>query len=225
MSQNPSPKLDTNGNGEQAGPPDPALQARLQLICRPFSRRELSDLTGISHESVRRYLGGQNPGVLFVMRLCEALNISADWLLLGRGMPLFRSDQGKDPSHDSVNRALETLGERFRLLSEELSRAASGRPSEFSSPESITPVSTSPSPPSDPPLEGTRAPPVQVRLLLGPANGRLLELAQPLPNQILVAFGETGAVTACTTEREAAPGEAVYRRVLERSYRWVPPDR
>ncbi|MBX3403074.1 MAG: helix-turn-helix transcriptional regulator [Phycisphaeraceae bacterium] len=224
MSQNPSPKLDTNGNGEQAGPPDPALQARLQLICRPFTRRELSDLTGISHESVRRYLGGQNPGVLFVMRLCEALNISADWLLLGRGMPLFLSDQRKDPSHESINRALETLGEHFRLLSEEISRAATVRPTEFASPESVTHESE-PDPSNTPIKRGKRAPPVQVRLLLGPANGRNLELRQPLPNRILVVLGEAGAVTAEPSEREAAPGEMVYRRVLDRSYRWVPSDR
>jgi hypothetical protein len=52
-----------------------------------------------------------------------------------------------------------------------------------------------------------------------------VELEQPLPTQVLVKIGEAGAITVDASERAAAPDEAVYRRVLDRSYRWVAPDR
>ena len=197
-------------------------QARLQLVCRPFTRRGCPDLTGSPMSPCDATSGARTP-VCSLSCGCAKLNISAIGCCSG-GMPLFRSDQRKDPSHESVNRALETLGEHFRLLSEEISRAATIRPSEFASPESITQESK-PVRSNTPIKRGKRAPSVQVRLLLGPANGRNLELRQPLPNRILVVLGEAGAVTAEPSQREAAQGEMVYRRVLDRSYRWVPSDR
>lgn len=47
--------------------------------------RHVGEMTGTHPETVRRYLQGQAPSVEFVAALAKALNISADWLLTGRG--------------------------------------------------------------------------------------------------------------------------------------------
>ena len=47
--------------------------------------RHIGELTKTHPETVRRYMQGQLPATDFIASLCEALNISGDWLLTGRG--------------------------------------------------------------------------------------------------------------------------------------------
>lgn len=54
-------------------------------ITQGLSYRRIGQMTGHNHETVRRYMTGQVPSVEFVGALCTSLNVSADWLLLGRG--------------------------------------------------------------------------------------------------------------------------------------------
>ncbi len=45
----------------------------------------VADRTGFNQETVRRYLISGPPGAEFLRAFCKAFNVSADWLLLGRG--------------------------------------------------------------------------------------------------------------------------------------------
>jgi transcriptional regulator with XRE-family HTH domain len=65
------------------------LHERLHIACRGLSVREVADITGLNHETVRRYLNGTVPSISFVANLAIALAISSDWLLLGLG-PIYR---------------------------------------------------------------------------------------------------------------------------------------
>lgn len=216
MNQDPPLRAEGRGNGgaESVGPPDAPLQERLQSVCRPFSFREIADLTGSNHESVRRYLNGQNPGVLFVIRLCEVLHISADWLLLGRGTPMYLAESAK-VNDESLTRTLDALGEHFKQLALELAKSGQiAHAAENAGSEIRSPAETNGPPP-----------PLRVRLLLGPANGLSLDLAQPPPGQIALRVEPSGEVVVTGHDRPAEPGELLYKRVLDRSYRWSPSDR
>lgn len=50
-----------------------------------MSYRKLGRLTDTHPETVRRYMQGQAPSTTFLINLCRAFGISADWLLTGRG--------------------------------------------------------------------------------------------------------------------------------------------
>lgn len=50
-----------------------------------MSYRKLGRLTDTHPETVRRYMQGQAPSTTFLINLCKAFGISADWLLTGRG--------------------------------------------------------------------------------------------------------------------------------------------
>lgn len=231
MSQDPTfkPELLGNGGSDSPGPPDAALQERLRSVCRPFTCRELADLTHVSYESVRRYLGGQNPGVVFLKRLCEVLNISADWLLLGRGVPMFQPDAAPENVEGNIDRALETLGAYFKQLNIDLSRknqppaAGAGEeppPDSTQSPSDQTAGSFVPPSALSPPLG-----PVRIRLLLGPANGRSMSFPESPPDELLVRIDESGEARQVASDASPDPCVFVYRRIMDRVYRWVSPNR
>lgn len=229
MSHDPSIKPELLGNGgcDQPGPPDAALQERLRSVCRPFTCRELADLTHVSYESVRRYLGGQNPGVVFLKRLCEVLNISADWLLLGRGVPIFQPDAAPGDVEGNIDRALETLGTYFKHLNIELSRkspssesVAPPQPGTDSSPTDQTAGSFVPPSALVPPVG-----PVSIRMLLGPANGKSLHFPESPPDELLIRIDETGEARQVGPDQPPHEVVFVYRRIMDRVYRWVSPNR
>lgn len=71
---------------------DSPIRERLIEAAGRRNFRHLGDLTGTSHENVRRYLKGLSaPSVEFLARFCAALGINGDWLLTGRG-PMLREE-------------------------------------------------------------------------------------------------------------------------------------
>jgi len=71
---------------EPVGAPEPAtLHDRICEVVRGLSFRELAEVTGLNAETIRRYVRGADPSVAFVTRLCDAFDLSAEWLLHGRG--------------------------------------------------------------------------------------------------------------------------------------------
>ncbi|MGH7133358.1 MAG: hypothetical protein ACREJO_15605 [Phycisphaerales bacterium] len=51
-----------------------------------YTFRGISDTTGFSHESVRRWFQGINTvAVVFVAPFCRATGVSIEWLVTGRG--------------------------------------------------------------------------------------------------------------------------------------------
>jgi len=65
-----------------------AIADRVDHICAALSASQIAALIGgPTSAALRLYLSGLQPNLDFVARLCAALDISADWLLLGRGHP------------------------------------------------------------------------------------------------------------------------------------------
>lgn len=61
------------------------LHHRLRTVVGQRTYRELSELTCINAETVRRYVLGQPPSVDFVMGLCKSQGVNPTWLLTGDG--------------------------------------------------------------------------------------------------------------------------------------------
>ncbi len=245
--QHPSPTgTDLNGNGgDSSAQMDPALHQRLRAVTKDFSHRELAELTGVSLETSRRYSEGRGPSVAYLKRLCEAVGISADWLLLGRGSPMYRPGLPTGKFDSSVDEVLEGLSRYLKRLHQELARAATdlhtggtGETSPTNAPGGDALVLPPPQEIpmedfADPFAEQSRAlvpehsaakvlpPPMQVRLVLGPANGVQLMLPREAGSEILVRVDVPGEAQLLD-EDDAWKGECQrYRRVFDRVYRWV----
>lgn len=67
------------------GTPPDGLHARLERVFNRMSSAEISRRTGVHAESVRRYRRGAEPSSRFLAAVCEAFEVSGDWLLCGRG--------------------------------------------------------------------------------------------------------------------------------------------
>jgi hypothetical protein len=50
-----------------------------------MTHRQLGELTGANHETVRRYMAGHSPSAEFLGAICSKLNVNGQWLLTGRG--------------------------------------------------------------------------------------------------------------------------------------------
>lgn len=63
----------------------PSVQSRLREVLGRTSFAEIARRTGLHAESVRRYCGDPDgkPSLQFVMAVCEAWNVNANWLLFG----------------------------------------------------------------------------------------------------------------------------------------------
>ena len=66
---------------------DEMVSARLRMVCESMRIAEVARRTGSHPETVRRYMSGHAASVSFLVRFCEVMDVSADWLLLGRGSP------------------------------------------------------------------------------------------------------------------------------------------
>lgn len=64
---------------------------RLNEAAGKTSYRKLGKLTQTHPETVRRYMQGQTPSSTYVMAFCDALGVSGDWLLTGKG-PKMRNE-------------------------------------------------------------------------------------------------------------------------------------
>ncbi len=95
------------------------LHERLTLVAGKRTYRALGDVTGIHPETVRRYMQGQAPSIEFVSRLCGALKLNPEWILLGKGPQkaadlLAETLRGADPSEllSAIAKTLEELTDR-----------------------------------------------------------------------------------------------------------------
>ena len=62
------------------------MHGRILRVCGERSTRTVGSLVDMSPETVRRILRGQRPRVEFLINLSQAMEISGDWLLTGRGL-------------------------------------------------------------------------------------------------------------------------------------------
>lgn len=87
---------------------------RIRSVCSGRSCREIAELTNTSGETVRRYLHGSAPSVVFVRGLCDNFHLSSDWLLFGIE-PIVRSRSGGrsvQPASVALRSLIEQAGER-----------------------------------------------------------------------------------------------------------------
>lgn len=68
-----------------AGEGETTLHDRINEVVAGLSFRELGELIGQNPETVRRYVRGAEPSVAFLTALCDAFDLSAEWLLRGIG--------------------------------------------------------------------------------------------------------------------------------------------
>jgi len=242
---------DLNGNGgDSSVQADPALHQRLRAVTKDFSHRELAELTGVSLETSRRYSEGRGPSVAYLKRLCDAVGISADWLLLGRGSPVYRPGIPTTRFDSSVDEVLEGLSRYLKRLHQELARAAiemqAGVEEEDAAKAARTegalvlpaeveiPLGEFTDPfaeqshvlgPEEAAAVKGPAPAIQVRLVLGPANGVQLRLPSDGRAEILVRVDSPGEAQLLNDEDPWVGECQRYRRVFDRVYRWVGPSR
>lgn len=62
-----------------------ALSDRIIEIIHPCTNSQIGRLIGVSDETIRRIRHGDQPSIRVILGLCHAFDVSADWLLLGRG--------------------------------------------------------------------------------------------------------------------------------------------
>jgi hypothetical protein len=138
-------------------PIEEAIRNRLNVVCQSLKPTVISRISGMSVESHRRYMRGDKPSVLFVARLCHALNLSVDWLLLGRGEP----ENARPASESQPTGALAErhVDEIARLLAE--LRFEAGFSVDFADSARAHQMDVQNS--------------LQVRLVLGQADGHTLE--------------------------------------------------
>lgn len=63
----------------------PTMTARIMAVCEGLPLREVARLTGVSHETARRYSKGEDPSIGFIVGLSRAFGVSCHWLLTGHG--------------------------------------------------------------------------------------------------------------------------------------------
>lgn len=69
------------------------LTERLRIITGGQTIREVAEMVGMNHETVRRYLSGHAPSTEFLAQICDHYGVSGNWLLLGKGPPTIKAIQ------------------------------------------------------------------------------------------------------------------------------------
>jgi hypothetical protein len=100
---------------------------RLRQAAGGRSNRQLADVTGLPIASIRRIVDGGEPTTEIVEALCIRMDLSADWLLLGRG-PVHASDVRREalrqvPAADLIG----SLAVAVRRRLERAAQPAAGR--------------------------------------------------------------------------------------------------
>lgn len=90
---------------------------RHAMALRHFSARKLADLSGVPYSSLSKYLNGhKSPGVEAAISITNALNVSADWLWLGKGCLDLTSDNNiNEEALFQATRAAIDLSKEFQL--------------------------------------------------------------------------------------------------------------
>lgn len=84
-----------------------AIRRRLHEVFAGLAYRSVGEMTSLHPETVRRYMLSGRPSVEFLTAVCEAFEVSVEWLVFGRG-----AQQRVDAVRDAVERA--SAGELLR---------------------------------------------------------------------------------------------------------------
>ncbi|MCA9304663.1 MAG: hypothetical protein KC996_11130 [Phycisphaerales bacterium] len=89
---------------------------RLNEAAGKTSYRRLGKLTETHPETVRRYMQGQTPSSTYVMAFCDALGISGDWLLTGKGPKLRNEVRTHALKHADASELLNAIADTLTAL-------------------------------------------------------------------------------------------------------------
>lgn len=101
------------------------FQHRIKLLIDSrFSgnKSEFSRVTGIPESTIRSYLAGNYPKLDKIAELCEALDVSADWLILGRGVISQKENLDVNASTFVTTQVMINKEERFLNIIESQQR-------------------------------------------------------------------------------------------------------
>lgn len=101
------------------------LHERLRIAAGSRTYRQLGDLTGTNHETVRRYMLGQAPSAEFLAAVCEALDINAQWLLVGAGAMKGTQIRAHALGEAKVSELLSAMSTTLERLMERVDRLES----------------------------------------------------------------------------------------------------
>jgi hypothetical protein len=104
-------------------PAPPTIQLRLGQVLQGLRYVDISQMTGVHPETVRRYLTKTSPSIEFVSAVAQHQGVSLDWLLLGRG-PQRTIDVAR------VHLASAPLTELIAMVEQRLERLKSGVPAD-----------------------------------------------------------------------------------------------
>jgi transcriptional regulator with XRE-family HTH domain len=142
------------------------LHERLKLVTAKRSIRSVADATHQHPETVRRYLAGQTPSPEFIVGVCAAYGINADWLLTGRGamrVADIRQHALREAKDEDLLSALATTIDRLHERVERVEGALRGMQG-AGAVAAPAPPPPPPAPPEPPP------PPTPVRRARKPAR-------------------------------------------------------
>jgi transcriptional regulator with XRE-family HTH domain len=94
-----------------------SIRRRIIQAMGTLRAADLARLTGVTDSSISRYLKNLDPSLPFVIAVCEALAVSAHWLLFGVG-PMKAGDV--DLSRVSYERLIEETGRRVAAMRQTL---------------------------------------------------------------------------------------------------------
>lgn len=101
------------------------LHERLRIAAGTRSYRQIGDLTNTNYETVRRYMLGQSPSAEFLAATCDALEINAQWLLVGSG-PMRKSEiRSHALGEAKVSELLTAMSNTLERLMERVERLES----------------------------------------------------------------------------------------------------
>ncbi|UAA39856.1 helix-turn-helix transcriptional regulator [Paraneptunicella aestuarii] len=79
----------------------------------------LASAVGVEESTISRWLAGGNIKISHLIALCEYLDVSVDWLLLGRGTPVLHKYVGEN--HDALKKLPQDIKSDLYQLIEKLS--------------------------------------------------------------------------------------------------------
>jgi len=92
------------------------MRDRLRSVIGERSSEEVGRQTGVSGESVRRYLMGHVPSARFLSRLCVLDSLDGTWLLTGAGQPKQGSTHSMSLENIDTDQLLSEIGKRLDRL-------------------------------------------------------------------------------------------------------------
>ncbi len=98
------------------------MHERLRIAAANRTYRNIGEMTGTHHETVRRYMTGQPPAVDWLSRFCAVMGVSTEWVITGKG-PMKRSDaRAHALSEANISELLAAMSKMLERLMERVDR-------------------------------------------------------------------------------------------------------